>query len=851
MKLAKAYEPNQYEETIYALWESSGAFKPSENRTGERYSIVMPPPNANGNLHIGHALVTGLQDIMTRYHRMKGDGTVYIPGADHAGFETWVVYEKLLEKEGKSRMDFSREKLYSDVWEFVEKQRGGMEIQLRELGASCDWDHLVFTLDSEVIRTAYETFKQLWDDDLVYRSERLVNYCTKHKTAFADIEVNYEDRTTPLYYIKYGPFTLATTRPETKFGDTGVAVHPGDERYKQYVGKEIEIEGVEGSFKVRVVADEHVDPAFGTGAVKVTPAHDFNDWDIAQRHGLHVKKVIDEEGRMMDVAGRFADMTVTEARVAVAKALEEKGLLERVDETYTNRVGTCYKCGTVIEPMLRSQWFVKMQPLAQKAIEAIEREDVRFTPESKSAELTQYLRELRDWNISRQIPWGIPIPAFQSTENADDWIFNTDVEQKHIDVEGTTYNRDEDTFDTWFSSGQWPYIVTQYAHDGALRDFYPTSLMETGADLLRPWVARMLIFGLYRTGEVPFRQVYMHGMVLDEHGKKMSKSKGNVINPQEVIREYGSDALRMGLVASRSAGQSQAFSTSKVVAGRNFCNKLWNIARYVEGRIGEPYEPLAHGAPIPEAIADHWIVKQIDQATDEVALLLESHRFAEAADRVYHTIWDEVADWYIESSKEVLNEDMLAWVLLASLRLAHPFAPFVTETIWQTLGWKSGMLINEHWPAREQYDQAKADTFESVRTIVNETRYVVSELGNAKHTLVYEDDQAIEANASLIRALSGLKDVKKVVSPKGLRLAIAEHAAWLDVGEEELYEHQTKLELRLVGVRGRLEKLSARLANESYTTSAPAHLVEATRNELSQQKALAERLSNELDVLRS
>jgi len=400
MKLAKVYEPQQYEANIYQLWETAAAFAPRKDGEG-KYSIVLPPPNANGNLHIGHALATAVEDVLTRYNRMLGKSTAYLPGADHAGFETWVVYERQLEKEGKSRFDFSREQLYQNVWDFVHANRGNTEIQLRELGASLDWEHLTFTLDKKVVKTAYQTFKQLWDDGLVYRGKRLVNYCTKHHTAFADIEVEYEDRTTPLYYLKYGPFELATTRPETKFGDTGVAVHPDDIRYKEYVGKEIEVEGVNGPFKVRVIADQHVDPSFGTGVVKVTPAHDFNDWEMGQDHNLPAVQVIDLDGKMTEKAGRFAGMTVLEARKAVVEAMKEKGILIRVDENYKNRVGVCYKCGTVIEPMLLDQWFLKVSDLAQRAISAIKNGDVTFSPASRGQALINYYENLKDWNLSR------------------------------------------------------------------------------------------------------------------------------------------------------------------------------------------------------------------------------------------------------------------------------------------------------------------------------------------------------------------------------------------------------------------------------------------------------------------
>lgn len=848
MKLAKTYEPQAYEPAIYQLWEESKAFLPKNRGDSDYYSLVLPPPNANGNLHAGHALTVAVEDVAARYHRLSGKATAYLPGADHAGFETWVVFEKQLEKEGKSRFDFSREQLYGMVWDFVEAHRGNMEIQLRELGASLDWDHLTFTLDKKVIETTHETFKKLWDDGLIYRGKRLVNYCTTHHTGFADIEVEYTDRTTPLYYIKYGPFTLATTRPETKFGDTGVAVHPGDERYKQYVGQEIEVQGVNGPFKIRVVADEHVDPNFGTGVVKITPAHDFNDWEIGERHSLPAIQVIDLNGRMTERAGRFAGMTVLEAREAVVEALKEKGLLVKIDKHYKNRVGVCYKCKTVIEPMLLDQWFVKTAPLAQKAIEAIKAGEITFHPANKGKVLINYFKNLKDWNISRQIPWGIPIPAFQSTQDPDKWIYDTRVHLPTIEVDGVTYTREEDTFDTWFSSGQWPYITTDFLQRGELAKFYPLSIMETGADILFPWVSRMIMFGLYRTGQVPFKNVYLHGLVLDEHGLKMSKSKGNVLNPEEIVKEFGSDATRMGLLANRGVGIDQAYSPATVIAARNFCNKLWNMARFIEGKLGDNYQDRK---PKPQGIADHWVIDRLNKAAERIGRLVEEYRFAEAYEVMYHTLWDDVADWYIESSKTNNNPSVMAYVLETILKIAHPFAPFVTETIWQTLKWESTILATSQWPTPVAVDTAAVREFEMLQSLVNEVRFISAELGSGKQTLVYVADELIDKHASTIAHLSRLKAIEKTGQGRGLRLAIPAHEAWLDIDAKTLQEHQAKLERRLTGTRQAINRLEGRLANKQYVNNAPKTVVDQTREQLEEQQAIEKRLVRELRVMKS
>ncbi len=845
MKLAKVYEPQQYEPNIYQLWETAAAFAPSGQGTG-KFSIVLPPPNANANLHIGHALTVAVEDTLVRYHRMLGKPTLYLPGADHAGFETWVVYERQLEREGKSRFDFSREDLYRQVWDFVHKNRGTMEVQLRELGASLDWAHLTFTLDRKVVDTAYQTFKRLWDEGLVYRGKRLVNYCTKHRTAFADIEVDYEDRITPLYYLKYGPFELATTRPETKFGDTGVAVHPDDIRYKQYVGKEIEVEGVNGPFKVRVIADEHVDPGFGTGVVKVTPAHDFNDWEMGQRHGLPAIQVIDLNGKLTERAGKFAGMTVLEARTAVVQAMQDKGLIVRVDEQYRNRVGVCYKCGTVIEPMLMDQWFLKIEALAKRAKAAIEAGEITFSPASRGKALINYYENLHDWNLSRQIPWGIPIPAFQNAENPDDWIFDDRVDQETIEVDGKTYRRDSDTFDTWFSSGQWPYITTDYLAHGDLSKFYPLDVMETGYDILYPWVSRMIMFALYRTNTIPFKHVYLHGLVLDGHGQKMSKSKGNVLNPQDILVQYGSDALRMGLLVSRSPGVSQAFGLDKVIAGRNFANKLWNIARFIEDRVGEE---MPDRQPQPFTDADHWIIRQLNSATKQIGSLLENYRLAEAYEIVYHTVWDDFADWYIESSKVVQNTSVLTYALETILKMTHPFAPFVTETIWQILKWEDGLLITSSWPKAGDFDPRAAERFEALQTIVTEARTVAADLASGKQTLLYRNDALLGENRAMIAHLGRLKDVQHVSEARGLRLAVARHEVWFDVSPETLETHRSQLEARIVTTTEQISKLESRLSNKRYVDGAPEKIIEQTRSQLIDQQTLKERLERELHVI--
>ena len=848
MQLAKQYIPNDYEPNIYALWETSGALEPTG--VGKPYSIVMPPPNANGNLHIGHALDMNLKDILIRYHRMKGDDAVFIPGADHAGFETWVVYERELTKQGKSRFDFSRDQLYSQVWNFVQEKRGNMELQLRALGVSASWKHLTFTLDDKVINTVYDTFKKMWDDNLVYRGERIVNYCTKHQTSFADIEVEHKNEKGKLWKIAYptldkiGEIIIATTRPETMLGDVAVAVHPDDERYKKLIGTRILLPIVDK--EIPIIADEYVDMSYGTGAVKITPAHDPNDFEIAKRHDLPIESIISPEGKMINVPAQFLGLTPVEARARVLEALEALEL-RRGETEIEHAVGHCYRCGSVIEPMIKEQWFIKTQSLAQPAIDALKKEEITFYPASKRKELIAYLEQLKDWNISRQIPWGIPIPAFVNENDPKDWIFDTRTNEQSIVVNGTTYIREEDTFDTWFSSGQWPYIVTDYLTGGDLANYFPTDMMETGMDIMRAWVSRMIMLSLYRTGKVPFKEVYLHGMVNDEHNQKMSKSKGNVINPMELVAEFGSDATRMGVISGRAPAQSQAFNKGSVIAARNFCNKLWNIARFVEAQIGDNHQIVDLE---PQTPADHWIIRQLNDAANNIAVRIEQYRFSEASETVYHTIWDDVADWYIESSKTAINRPLLSWVLATSLKIAHPFAPFVTETIWQTLNYTDGILMREAWPTPEKFDPIAAEQFEQLKLLVAEGRWVIAELpGNKKYRLLYGNDSLIADNQDTIKHLMRLEAIEHTDQPRGLRLAAANREAWLDIDSETLYQHQENLEMRLAEARQKLAGLKKRLENPTYVEKAPAHLVEETHEQLAEQEKIITRLVSELEVI--
>ncbi|MDQ2973635.1 MAG: valine--tRNA ligase [bacterium] len=840
MELPKTYIPSDFESDIYALWEKSGAFEPSEH--GDPYCIVMPPPNANAGLHIGHSLMLAVEDVLARYHRSRGKSVLWLPGADHAGFETQVVYEKHLNKQDKSRFDFSRDELYEQIFEFVNGNKENFFSIFRTLGSSCDWSRFTFTLDSKIIDTSYSTFKKMWDDGLIYRGERLVNYCTFHRTGFADIEVDYETVKTPLYYIKYGPFTLATTRPETKFGDTGVAVHPDDERYKEWIGKTISVDGVNGRFEVRVVADEMVDPQFGTGVVKVTPAHSFDDWEVAQRHNLAPVRVINHDGTMNHHAGEFSGLTVVEARKAVASKMEEMGLIEKVDSDYETRIGKCYKCGTVIEPMLLDQWFIDMKKLAAPAVEKLEQGSIKFYPAQKRDQVVNYLKNVKDWNISRQIAWGIPIPAFQNVDDKDEWIFDERVNEEIIEVDGKNYRRDPDVFDTWFSSGQWPFATLGYPDSEDYSKFYPNAIMETGQDILYQWVARMICLGIYITGKIPFKDVYLHGMVRSEDGRKMSKSLGNVVDPKMYLDEYGSDALRMGMISGRSAGLSAAFSPAKIVAGRNFCNKLWNIARFVEQKVGESTPNLSVK---PSTEADHWMLSKIQQSYEAVERLLEDYRFSEAYDNVYHLVWDDFADWYLESSKGQGSADFLAALLESILVLVHPFAPFVTETIWQNLSWQDGVLAAKQWPKLHKADKALAEQFEQSKQIISEIRTIVSTLQLKKVTLYHQDSRIVTESNDLLMKLAPIKEIIQVSDGAGLYLSNTKDKMWLGIDHNTATRYSQKLQEDIETAKTTIKNLEVRLSNEGYVARAPKELVRESKEQLEAAKNGLETLTNE------
>ncbi len=872
MKFASSYEPGEYESDIYAAWEASGIFDPKitslpvdddgdgvDDRTlsdtSKAYSIVLPPPNANGNLHIGHGLTVATEDSLIRYYRLRGRSSWYIPGADHAGFETWVVYERELEKQGHTRFEYSRDELYSRVWNFVAEQRGNMELQLRALGASCSWDDLTFTLDENVIDRVYTTFEKMWNDGLIYRGEKLVNFCPKHQTAFADIEVEHEDEKGALWDIAYtyegGEIVVSTTRPETLFGDVAVAVNPEDKRYKDLIGKKVRLPLTDR--EIPVIPDEHADPEYGTGAVKITPAHDFDDFEVGERHGLERIQVIAEDGTMINVPYDYNGLTTAECRKKVLKDLKEQDLL-RGEKTIEHNVAHCYKCGTTIEPMLKEQWFVDVEKLAKTAIEHLENDEIKFYPESKKKVIINYLKGLKDWNISRQIPWGIAIPMFKKIDDRatdePDWIFDRRTNLKEIEKAGVKYVRDEDTFDTWFSSSHWPIVCTNWTEEN-FNPYYPLNVMETGADILFAWVARMIMMGLYVTGEVPFREVYLHGLVLDEHGKKMSKSKGNVINPIDLVTKYGSDAFRLGILRGRSAGLNQAFSENSVIAGRNLCNKLWNISRLIQSIIDEKSDD---DSVTTENMGEDWICREINNCLEMVEKDMKEYLFAVAVETLYQTMWYKYEDWFLESQKLFQNAGLLKTTLKTLLIALHPFAPFVTEAIWQNLDWTDGFITTAKWPEKLKFDPISAEEFENIRIIVSEVRTTLQSLpgtNNAKkYNLLYDNDSLVADNSLLIKSLTRVPAINALDgAPRGLRLALANRELYLDVPAKVVEEYKEALTEKILAVGRELDALNMRMMNPNYVDKAPAHLVKETRDAITEKEALIARLKNELELI--
>lgn len=684
------YDHTKYESNIYNKWEESGAFSPKPKGKNP-FTIIMPPSNANDPLHIGHARFVAIEDVLIRYHRMKGELTLWLPGSDHAGIETQFVFEKKLREKGQSRFDFDRDTLYKMIWNYVQDNTGVMESQLKKLGASCDWSRFKYTLDPEIIKIVYKTFKKLYDDGLIYRGERIVNYCPRCGTAYSQLEVDYVERDDNFYYLDYGTVTIATTRPETIFADVAIAVNPKDKKYQKLIGKTAKIPLI--NREVPIIEDNLVDISFGTGALKITPAHDPTDFEIGQAHKLPLISVIDEKGRMTGTPGKYIGMKAEEARAEVVKDLQAAGKIKKI-EVIHHTVGTCYKDHGLIEPMVSKQWFINVEPLTETALAAIKNKEVKFAAKRYKKIAVNWLKNLRDWNISRQIVWGMRIPAWRC-QKCLDWTITDGTTPDKCSLCGNgELVQDADTFDTWFSSGQWPFATLQTTQKGDFDKFYPTSVMETAYDIIPFWVIKMIMLGLYATGKVPFKEVVIHGLVRDREGQKISKSKGNVINPIEMAEKYGADSLRMGLIWGGLIENDITLDEQKINGQRKFANKIWNVARFVLS-----YQSTKQLINKSTNSDDKWIMDELKQSIKVVTKDLDKFRLNEAAEEIYDFIWHKFADVYIEKVKDRREEAQptLEKVLTYSTKLLHPFMPFVTEQIWNEMGNK-GLLISSSWP---------------------------------------------------------------------------------------------------------------------------------------------------------
>ena len=874
MNLPKIYEPNNYEDNISALWEKSGLFTADPASHKEHYSISMPPPNETGTLHIGHAIFITLQDILARHARQLGKDVLWLPGTDHAGLATNSLVEKQLAEEGTTKHDIGRDEFMRRTQAFVAGSRGIINTQVRAMGASVDWSRARYTLDDSLNRSVNEVFTKMYNDGLIYRGHRIVNWDPKLETNVSDDEVERREETTKFYTFQYGPFQISTARPETKFGDKYVVMHPDDDRYKDYKhGDTFEAEWINGNVTATVIKDSAVDPAFGTGVMTITPWHDHTDFEIAERHDLPKEQVIDFHGKLLPIAAEFTGMTIEEARPKIVEKLRNKGLLVNVDEKYVHSVAVNSRGGEVIEPQIRLQWFIDVNKQVvnwkgrhcslKEVLQSVVREgDIDIIPERFQKTYFSWIDNLRDWCISRQIWWGHRIPVWYRQDLDGRQETFVGVLPPTDESEGwREWQQDPDTLDTWFSSALWtwstlidPKLASDYSLslEDLLRQspdyqaYHPTTVLETGWDILFFWVARMILTTTYITSDVPFKTVYLHGLIRTEDGRKMSKSSPEtVIDPLTIIPKYGTDALRLALIQGMSPGNDQRVGLTKITANRNFCNKLWNIARYVETVVGD--SPLAEDAK-PTSVADHWILRKLQQTQEGVIADLAHYKFSEAYDKLYHFVWDDYADWYLEASKATPNKAILGYVLESILILVHPFAPFVTETIWQTLRWENDSILAGRQISKVMSsDQAKADEFVQIQNIVTETRFILNALKAENVTLYHNDTGFVGANAATITHLTKLRDVVSVTDGTGLYLTSTTVTCWLDIDQGTAQAYLGELAAKQQQQQVVIGKLEARLANGDYVNRAPKTVVEQTRSQLQTAHELLVSLQKETE----
>ncbi len=871
-ELPKVYEPQEAEGRIYQKWEESGCFKGRRDPKKKPFTIVMPPPNVTGQLHMGHAMDDSLQDMLIRYKRMQGYAALYLPGTDHAGIATQVkVEEELRSNEGLSRYDLGREKFLERVWDWKAKYGARIVQQQKKLGISADWERSRFTMDEGLSRAVRHVFVSLYEKDLIYKGSRIINWCPHCTTALSDAEVEYQDKPGHLWHMRYpladgsGYLVVATTRPETMMGDTGVAVNPNDERYKHLVGKTCILPLMDR--EIPIVADEYVEMDFGTGCVKMTPAHDPNDFEVGLRHNLETIRVLDDNGVVNANGGKYQGMDRYEARKAVVADLEALGLMEKI-EPYSHNVGTCYRCHSDVEPLISAQWFVRMEPLAKEALRVVNEGEVKFVPDRFAKTYTNWMENVHDWCISRQLWWGHRIPAWTCEDCGKITVSETDPTEcchcgsKHI-------KQEDDVLDTWFSSALWPFSTLGWPDENSedFKYFYPTDVLVTAYDIIFFWVARMIFSGCAHTNKPPFHTVFIHGLIRDDKGRKMSKSLGNGIEPLEIADKYGADALRFNLVTGNSPGNDMRFFTERCEAMRNFANKIWNASRFLMMNLTIDKCEL----PQKLELEDKWILSKLNRAVAEITENMDRYELGVAAQKIYDFIWDDYCDWYIELTKtrlqgededsKVRAQQVLCWVLTEMLKLLHPFMPFITEEIWQALPHEGDFLMLQNWPtASESMNFPKEEkAMELIMDAIRAIRGRRSEMNvppskKAHLTVATMEAETFTLGVPFLKKLAYASEVEIVPfssakadgdAAQAGQVSIVTHAAQLSIPLGELVDlekERQRVEKELKKQSAELEKLNAKLANPGFVNKAPTHVVEAEKERAIQLAELVAKL---------
>jgi valyl-tRNA synthetase len=881
-EIPRAYEPQSVERRIYDFWSDGGYFTPEIDRDREPFTVIMPPPNVTGELHMGHALTIALEDLMVRWHRMKGEPSLYLPGSDHAGIATQVVVERMLAGEGVTRHELGRDGFNESVWQWVDRYGSRIYEQTKRIGASCDWTRAAFTLDEGPSNAVRTTFVNLYKKGLIYRGERITNWCPRCRTALSDLEVKYQEENGNLYHIRYeiddgsGALVVATTRPETLLGDTAVAVNPDDERYTGYVGKSAVLPVL--GRKLPVIGDDAVELGFGTGALKVTPGHDPTDFEIGQRNGLPSVSVMNLDGTLNENAGPYAGQDMADARKNIVVQLEEEGLLEGV-EPYRHSVGHCDRCDNVVEPIITNQWYVRMEPLAKPARDAVANGDTRIIPERFEKVYFNWMDNIRDWCISRQLWWGHRIPVWYC-DDCREVVVEVEDPTECGACDSAALSQDDDVLDTWFSSGLWPHSTLGWPCDTEDIDyFYPTSVMETGYDIIFFWVARMMMMGIENMGTPPFHTIYLHGLVLDPEGAKMSKTRGNVLDPLQLIDMYGADALRFALTIGNSPGNDQRLNEQKLESSRNFANKLWNAARFVMGNLEYAGDALDdwHSPMPPRHRQDRWIMSRLNRVAAQVERFMQNFQFGEAQRTIHDFFWNEYADWYIEMAKIRLRSDddnsesplpYLAFVLERVLRMLHPFMPFVTEEIWQTLKERvpadpdaPDALIIADYPTADAgfYDYEAEDDISLVMETVRSIRNLRAEFRIQQHQRIEavldlpEDGAVVEAETDAIKMLARVETLRfgaqsnGAASSDSVSLVLSKGVITIPLGGlVDLDKEKQRLRNEIADIDRNKERLAMRLSDERFLSRAPAEVVERERERLA---SIEERKSRASDVL--